>query len=111
MIEVDKIKNIYVYTNKVNMRFGIYSIQKLLALRFKVEEIIDSMFIFVSRNRKTVKIYYENHYSMSLIINKLKNYKFQVNDLIDGKIIEKEELEYLLRGGELSCVQKEKIYI
>ena len=52
MIDLNKVKNLYLYTNKVDMRFGIYAIQKRLALSFTPIQIIGSVFIFVSRDKK-----------------------------------------------------------
>ena len=50
MIDLNKVKNCYLYTSKVDMRFGIFAIQKRLALSFTPIEILGSIFIFVSRD-------------------------------------------------------------
>ena len=55
MIDLNKVKNCYLYTNKVDMRFGIFAIQRRLALSFTPIEILGSIFIFVSRDKKQVK--------------------------------------------------------
>ena len=72
MIDLNKVKNCYLYTSKVDMRFGIFAVQKRLALSFTPIEILGSIFIFVSRDRKQVKIYYEDEYGSWLFINKMK---------------------------------------
>lgn len=83
------------------MRFGIFAIQKRLALSFTPIEILGSIFIFVSRDRKQVKIYYEDKYGSWLFINKMKYYKVQIEAMIEAKEISKDDLNYLLKGVEL----------
>ena len=101
MIDLNKVKNLYLYTNKVDMRFGINAIQKRLALSFTPIEILGSIFIFVSRDKKQVKIYYEDEYGSWLFINKMKYYKIQIEEMIDAQKISKQDLKYLLKGVEL----------
>lgn len=101
MIDLNKVKNCYLYTSKVDMRFGIFAIQKRLALSFTPIEILGSIFIFVSRDRKQVKIYYEDEYGSWLFINKMKHYKVQIEAMIEAKEISKDDLNYLLKGVEL----------
>lgn len=111
MIDVENIKNFYLYTSNVDMRFGIYAIQKILSITFTPIQILDTAFIFVGRDSKTVKIYYENEYGCWLFINKLKYYKFQVNKALDGQQITSEDLNYLLKGLELKSETIKKIGI
>ncbi|MCC9261222.1 MAG: IS66 family insertion sequence element accessory protein TnpB [Methanobrevibacter woesei] len=101
MIDLSKVKNLYLYTSKVDMRFGIYAIQKRLALSFTPVEILGSIFIFISRDRKQVKIYYEDEYGSWLFINKMKYYKVQIESMLEAKEISKQDLIYLLKGVEL----------
>lgn len=101
MIDLNKVKNLYLYTSKVDMRFGIYAIQKRLALSFTPIQIIGSVFIFVSRDKKQIKIYYEDEYGSRLYINKMKYYKVQIESMIEAQKISKEDLNYLLKGVEL----------
>lgn len=101
MINLDDIKNIYLYSNKIDMRFGIYSIQKILSLNFAPLDILDCLFIFISRDKKNLKIYYENEYGNWLFINKLKYYKFRIGDGISGIELSKSDINSLLKGVEL----------
>lgn len=101
MIDLNKVKNCYLYTSKVDMRFGIFAIQRRLALSFTPIEILGSIFIFVSRDRKQVKIYYEDEYGSWLFINKMKYYKVQIEAMIEAKEISKDDLNCLLKGVEL----------
>lgn len=110
MIDIKNIRGVYLYTSNVDMRFGIFAIQRILSLSFTPIEIIDSLFIFVSRDRKTIKIYYENEYGNWLFINKMKYYKFQVKDLNNATQISLNDVDKLLKGVELtSKIVKQKI--
>lgn len=68
MIDIKKVKNLFLYTDEVDMRMGINKIESVLALSFSPLEILHSAFIFVSKNRKQVKIYYEDEYGKWLLI-------------------------------------------
>lgn len=111
MIDLETVKNFYLYTNKVDMRFGIPAIQKRLALSFSPIQILDSLFIFVSRDKKSVKIYYENEHGCWLFINKLKYYKIQIENSIEKMEISEKDLKYLLKGVEMESQISKKIYI
>lgn len=98
MIDLNKVKDIYLYTNQVDMRMGIYKIEILLSLSFSPIEILDAVFVFVSKDRKQVKIYYEDIYGKWLLINKLSYTKVIVPNLLSAKTISKRDLELLLQG-------------
>lgn len=111
MIDIDKIKNIFLYTNQIDMRIGMFKIEMMLALSFSPIETLHSAFIFVSKNRKQVKIYYEDEYGKWLLINKLSYSKFMVPDFKDGMIITKSDLAYLLKGVALLEERSKEITI
>ena len=111
MIDFSNINNIYLYSKETDMRMGINTIQKLLCLSFSPIEILDSMFIFVSRDRKTVKIYCENDKGTWLMINKIKYFKFQVDRLNDGITLTREDVKCLLSGVELRSQRLKEICI
>lgn len=102
MIDLTKVKNIYLYTTEVDMRIGITKIEAILSISFSPIEKLFSAFIFISRNRKQLKIYYEDEYGKWLLINKLSYTKFQVPDLTKEIKITKNDLEYLLKGVMMS---------
>ena len=54
------VKNIYLYSHQIDMRLGMEKIQVILSQNFSPLELLDSMFVFVSRSRKIVKIVYVN---------------------------------------------------
>ena len=72
MIDFDLVKDIYVYSKGIEMRMGLNRIKNILCLTFNPIEIIDSVFIFVSRDRKSIKIYYEDMKGSWLFINKVQ---------------------------------------
>ncbi len=111
MIDINKVKNLFLYTNEVDMRMGINKIEIILALSFSPFEILHSAFIFVSKSRKQVKIYYEDEYGKWLLINKLSYTKFMVPDFKDGMLITKEDLSYLLKGVALLDERRKQIAI
>lgn len=111
MIDINKIKNIYLYTNKIDMRVGMYRIEAMMALSFSPIEILHSAFIFVSKSRKQVKIYYEDEYGKWLLINKLSYSKFMVPSFKEGMIITRDDLSFLLKGVALVEERKKQIAI
>ncbi len=111
MIDLTNVNEIYLYTNKIDMRIGIYKIESLLSLTFSPVEIINSIFIFVSRNRKQIKIYYEDEYGKWLLINKLSYTIFQIPNGSEKLHISKKDLSYLLRGVKMISVKKREISI
>lgn len=101
MIDLNNINQIYLYTNEVDMRMGIIKIEAILSLSFTPIEILNSAFIFVSKNRKQIKIYYEDEYGKWLLINKLSYTTFLVPSFKEGIKISKQDLSYLLKGVAL----------
>ena len=98
MIDLSEVKNIYLYTSKVDMRMGISKIEAILSLSFNPIEMLNACFIFVSGNRRQIKIYYENEFGKWLLINKLSFTKFMVPTLDNVKTITKRDLSLLLKG-------------
>lgn len=66
-------RNYYVYSSEIDMRFGIKKDQLFIYTNFSEIEVLKSLFIFVSKNRKIVKIYYEIEYEYRLMQNNLNN--------------------------------------
>lgn len=109
MIDLVNVKGIYLYTNKTDMRIGINKIEMLLSLSFSAIEIINSLFIFVSKSRKQIKIYYEDEFGKWLLINKLSYSTFHI-PIGDEKInITKTDLSYLLKGVKMISARKKEI--
>ncbi len=89
------------------MKFGIKKAQILVSLNFSPIEISRSVFIFVSKNRKQVKIYYEDDYGYWLLQNKLGSNKFKIPDQdISSLEIKPQQLTMFLKGLEVIETKK-----
>lgn len=80
------------------MKMGIYKIQQIVAFNFSPAEIINSIFIFCSRNKKIIKIYYENEYGFWLLQNRLTTGNFKWPEIGERVKIDKRQLEWLFKG-------------
>ncbi|HOE53868.1 MAG TPA: IS66 family insertion sequence element accessory protein TnpB [Bacilli bacterium] len=109
MIDLNKVRNIFLYTNKIDMRMGIIKMESILSLSFSPLEIHRSVFIFVSKSRKMVKIYYEDEYGKWLFINKLSYARFNVPALEESFTITKDDLAYLLKGVALISERRKQV--
>ena len=58
MIRFDKINQIRLYSGPTSMKMGIYKIQQLIAFSFSPAEMLNSVFVFCSKNRTCVQVYY-----------------------------------------------------
>ena len=105
-----KIEKIYLYTKDVDMRCGINKIQNILAIKFPDSDLLYKLFVFVSKNKKNIKLYYENGKSYWLINNKLPHYKFNCDDSSDIEITE-DDLKLMLEGVPSRTKLKKQISI
>jgi hypothetical protein len=78
MIDYKLVKKVYFYTKEIDMRAGMNKLQILLYCNFTAIEMMNTLFVFCSKSRKAIKIYYEDEYGTWLLINKLNftNYKW-----------------------------------
>ncbi len=99
MISFKTVNQIHIYTGATSMRMGIYKIQMLVAVNFSPAEIINSVFIFCSKDKKHIKMYYEDEYGYWLLQNKINQGNFKWPEIEEGNIkIDKRQLEWLLKG-------------
>ena len=101
MIDFEEKKNIYIYSEQVDMRMGMRKIQLMVAINFKKEEIKKSVYVFCSRDKKQIKLYYEDEYGCWLIQNKLHEGGFKWPKLLNNIKITKEQLKGLCKGLEM----------
>ncbi|MCM1196989.1 MAG: IS66 family insertion sequence element accessory protein TnpB [Roseburia sp.] len=101
MIEFKESKNIYIYSEEIDMRMGMTKIQFLVAINFSKIEIRHSIFIFCSKKREQIKIYYEDDYGSWLLQNKIHEGKFKWPKVLDNVKISKEQLIGLCKGLEM----------
>lgn len=96
------VKSIYLYSHQIDMRVGMEKIQVMLSQNFSPMELLDSMFVFVSKNRKIVKIYYEDEFGRTLLTRKLNSSKFKWPNFDEGEKLSSKDLKYLLDGAEVT---------
>lgn len=102
MIKFSESKNIYLYSEKVDMRMGLPKIQIIVASNFTKIEIRHSVFVFCSNDGKTIKMYYEDDYGAWLLQNRLFEKRFKWPRGIEiGTRIDKKQLEGLCKGLEV----------
>lgn len=80
------------------MRLGIYKIQQMVAFSFSPAEIINSVFLFCSKSKRMIKIYYENEYGFWLLQNRLTAGSFKWPEIGEQVNIDRRQLDWLLRG-------------
>jgi hypothetical protein len=98
MIDYRDVRQIYFYGAAIDMRAGMQKLQLLLCCNFSPVAMMNTLFVFCSKDRKTVKIYYENEYGSWLLINKLSFTKYKWPALEGGKGYRVEDLKAILRG-------------
>ena len=99
MIRFDRINAIHLYSGPTSMRLGIYKIQQLIAFSFSPAEMLNSVFVFCSKSRKCVKVYYEDEYGFWLLQNRITAGDFKWPQEADGRItVDRRQLEWLLKG-------------
>ena len=101
MIHFDENKNIYIYSETMDMRMGLPKIQMMVVTNFSKIEIRHSIFIFCSKDRKQIKLYYEDDYGCWLMQNRLHEGGFKWPKLLESKKITKAELIGLCKGLEI----------
>lgn len=108
MIKFKESKNIYLYSENIDMRMGMNKIQILIAANFTKIEIRHSVFVFCGTNGKQIKMYYEDDYGCWLLQNKLFEGKFKWPKGLDiGSKINQVQLEGLCKGLEVIESKKE----
>ena len=109
MIKFKESKNIYLYSENIDMRMGMNIIQILVAVNFTKIEIRHSVFIFCGANGKQIKMYYEDDYGSWLLQNKLFEGRFKwPKGLSIGTKISKEQLNGLCKGLEVIESRREE---
>lgn len=109
MIDLGRVKDIHLYTKAVDMRMGMNKIEMLLSLSFSPLEILHSVFIFISKSKRQLKIYYEDEYGKWLLINKLSYTMYVIPDLEKRLTLSKADLEHLLKGVAMIRMREKMI--
>lgn len=92
------------------MRMGMPKIQMMVALNFSKIEIRHSIFIFCSKDKKQIKLYYEDDYGVWLMQNRLHEGGFKWPSVLDNVKISKNQLIGLCKGLEMIESEKKKTH-
>jgi transposase len=101
---------IYIKPGKTDMRKAIVSLNEIIAYEMKKDIYSKSLFMFCSKNRKTIKIVYWDRNGFCMWQKKLEKEKFiwpKVKSEIDQ--ISEEQLNWLLSGLDYNKAHKEII--
>ena len=101
MIKFNENKNIYLYSENVDMRMGMPKIQLMVAMNFSKMEIRHSVFIFCSKDKKQIRLYYEDDYGCWLLQNRLHDGSFKRRKVLNNIKITKDQLIGLCKGLEM----------
>ncbi len=109
MLNFSKVKKIFVCAVSYRFSGGIDAYQIRIYAHFSEEEVMNSMFIFCSHNKKQIKIYYENEKHVTLTQYRIRKGTFQFPE-IDGNYykVDKRQLEWILNG--LNQIKEEQKY-
>ena len=98
MIDYSLFKRIY-YSGDTNLfRGGISAFQIKVRAFFDEKDIEGSLFVFVGKSFKQIKLYYETDKGTWLTIYRLRNGKFVSPNINETKKITTEQLKWILEG-------------
>ena len=96
MVDLSKVKGIYLYPDTVNFKKGIPSLTNLILTSYKESEIKNCIFIFFSRNKNQIKMIEINDDGIWLYEKRLNNASF-ILPSVDGNVkIDKRQLIEIL---------------
>lgn len=97
MVDLTKIKNIYLYPDTVNFRIGIPGLSNLILTFYKKSEIQNSLFIFFGRDKRQIKMIEISTDGVWLYQKRLFKGDFILPRVEKGKVkIEKKQLIRIL---------------
>ncbi len=101
MINLDKIENVYIFNQYVDMRKSITGLSVIVDNEFKGKLFTKSIFVFTNRTQNRMKIlHYDNGFWLYYRV--LDNGKFKWPTSYQGEInIGFDELKWLINGHEL----------
>ena len=99
MIDLSKIKHIYIYPGLTDMRLGIFGLRKRILETGEIEN--HSLYVFCSMKRNQIKVIEVNDSSIWLYQNKLIHGKFMWPVKGDISTLTKDELKLIIEGAGL----------
>lgn len=107
MIDYSIFKRIY-YSGDTNLfRGGISSFQIKVRAFFDEKDIEESLFIFVGKSFKQIKLYYETDKGTWLTTYRLRRGKFAYPASLETAKITLEQLKWIIEGFDFVETQKE----
>ena len=106
MINLDKIKNVYLSSNFTDLRKSIDGLSIIVETEFNLNLFEPSLFIFCNKSMNKIKIlHYDNGFWLYYRRLEKEKFKWPVNNL--GVInISFEELKWLVNGHELRLEER-----
>jgi transposase len=102
-------KKILLYRGIVDFRKWIAGLAVVVEHELKEDLMADTLFVFVSRDRKSVKLLYWNKTGVALWTTKLDSEKFHFGRDRNGKLeINSQQLDLLLSGCDISKFKTHK---
>lgn len=89
---------------------GMEKIQVLLSQNFSPSELQESIFVFISKNRKIAKVYVEDEFGRWLMIRKLNYTNFKIPRSDGDGNLTSEDIRYLMDGAEIISERKQIEY-
>lgn len=108
ILNINNNQRIYLCCTPSSFCGGVAAFQMKIRVFFKEEDIPNSYFIFCNKNKKQIKIYYEDEKGSYLTIYRLHEGRFEFPEA-DGNAykIDLRQLEWILEG--MTILKREKI--
>lgn len=100
MIDLSKIKNIYIYPGTTDFRNGIYGLRRLIGNEIET----NSLYVFANKSLTAIKIIEIEENAVWLYQKRLTRGKFQYPKQGERTLLSKEEIKYIIQG--ISMVNK-----
>lgn len=98
MVDLNKIKNIYLYASPISLSLGIPSLTNIIETNYTKKEIKDSLFVFFGKSKSQIKIIEIDDTGVWLYQKRLTNSNFQPPSLNQGLVIDKQQLLVILNN-------------
>ena len=106
ILNTDDVKNIYLCTSSIDFRKQLDGLLQFINAQFD-EDILDhSLFVFVSKDKKKIKIIYYDGTGFWMFMKRIEKSKFKVSfeEVIHTRNITSRQLKYLLEGLKMDLV-------
>lgn len=100
ILNIDKIRNIYISNSPVDMRKSIDGLSSIVHHQFKMDLLDNSLFVFINKSRTVIKMIYYEHSGFWLVMKRLEKGKFQYmfGDQLEASSITPNQLSWLVEG-------------